>query len=122
MYSSAPSVVSTPIASNRFLIVPSLSSAARIPFPSATSARAVDSSCCTSMVSSSFEVSADYPRTPPRSVVFAARGRLDPAQQPVDLPQLRLGRGLNRAAADPPSGMDLVPAVGRVIDPRADDL
>ena len=53
MYSSAPGVVkrrlryarrfssvdSTPIVSKRFLIVPVLSSAARIPFPSATSAR-----------------------------------------------------------------------------------
>jgi hypothetical protein len=58
MYSSAPSVVkrrsryarrissvdSTPIESKRFLIVPSLSSAARIPLPGATSARAVSSS------------------------------------------------------------------------------
>src|SRR2546430_14509985 len=55
MYSSAPGVVkrrlryarrfssvdSTPIVSKRFLIVPVLSSAARIPFPSATSAAAV---------------------------------------------------------------------------------
>src|SRR4029079_8196607 len=36
------SVDSMPIESNRFLIVPSLSSAARIPLPGATSARAVD--------------------------------------------------------------------------------
>src|SRR2546421_421084 len=55
MYSSAPGVVkrrlryarrfssvdSTPIVSKRFLMVPVLSSAARIPFPSATSAAAV---------------------------------------------------------------------------------
>ena len=38
------SVDSTPIESKRFLIVPSLSSAARMPLPSATSARAIDSS------------------------------------------------------------------------------
>src|SRR5579884_380889 len=38
------SVDSTPIVSKRFLIVPSLSSAARMPFPSATSARAVSCS------------------------------------------------------------------------------
>ena len=38
------SVDSTPIESKRFLIVPSLSSAARMPLPSATSARAVVSS------------------------------------------------------------------------------
>src|SRR5437868_6511776 len=58
MYSSAPGVVkrrsryarrfssidSTPIVSKRFLIVPLDSSAARIPFPSATSARAVSCS------------------------------------------------------------------------------
>src|SRR5439155_20005186 len=58
MYSSAPDVVkrrlryarrfssvdSTPIVSKRFLIVPVLSSAARIPFPSATSAAAVSCS------------------------------------------------------------------------------
>src|SRR5437899_4014099 len=58
MYSSAPGVVkrrlryarrfssvdSTPIVSKRFLIVPVLSSAARIPFPSATSAAAVSCS------------------------------------------------------------------------------
>jgi hypothetical protein len=58
MYSSTPSVVnsrsryarrfssvdSTSIESNRFLIVPSLSSAARIPLPSATTARAVSCS------------------------------------------------------------------------------
>jgi hypothetical protein len=69
MYSSAPSVVnsiwryrrrvssvdSTSIESRRFLIVPVLSSAARIPFPSATSACAVDCSVCRSIVSSSFE-------------------------------------------------------------------
>ena len=55
MWSAAPSVVksmsryarrlssvdSIPIESNRFLIVPVLSSAARMPFPGATSARAV---------------------------------------------------------------------------------
>ncbi len=55
MYCSAPSVVnsrsryarrlpsldSTPIESKRFLIVPPLSSAARMPLPGATSARAV---------------------------------------------------------------------------------
>src|SRR6476646_8171289 len=60
MYSSAPGVVkrrlryarrfssvdSTPIVSKRFLMVPVLSSAARIPFPSATSAAAVS---CSSM-------------------------------------------------------------------------
>jgi len=58
MNSSAPSVVkrssryarrvssvdSTPIESNRFLIVPLLSSAARMPFPSATIAPATFSS------------------------------------------------------------------------------
>src|SRR6266446_9035958 len=58
MYSSTPGVVnrrsryarrfssvdSSPIESNRFLIVPVLSSAARIPFPSATSALAVSCS------------------------------------------------------------------------------
>src|SRR5204862_253676 len=43
------SVESTPIASKRFLIVLSLSSAARIPLPSATSARAVCSSVCSAI-------------------------------------------------------------------------
>src|SRR4029078_6628678 len=64
MYSSAPGVVkrssryarrvssvdSTPIESKRFLIVPSLSSAARIPLPGATSARAISSSVCVSAI------------------------------------------------------------------------
>src|SRR6478672_11221657 len=62
MNSSAPSVVksrsryarrfssddSTPIESKRFLIVPSLSSAARIPLPGATRARAISSRVCVS--------------------------------------------------------------------------
>src|SRR6266536_5851129 len=65
MYSSAPGVVksrlryarrlssvdSTPIESKRFLMVPLLSSAARIPFPSATSALAVS---CRSFAAISF--------------------------------------------------------------------
>src|SRR5665647_2107336 len=65
MYSSAPGVVksrsryarrlssvdSVPIASNRFLIVPSLSSAARIPLPSATSALAMSCSLFWAMLS-----------------------------------------------------------------------
>src|SRR5438876_6814878 len=66
MYSSAPGVVksrlryarrfssvdSTPIVSKRFLIVPVLSSAARIPFPSATSAAAISCSSVFGMESS----------------------------------------------------------------------
>src|SRR5579884_3658395 len=51
------SVDSTPIVSKRFLIVPSLSSAARIPFPSATSARAVSCSSVCGMEVSCLAVS-----------------------------------------------------------------
>src|SRR5215210_5831471 len=68
MNSSAPGVVNsrsryarrfssvdlTPIESKRFLIVPELSSAARIPFPSATSAFAIS---CSSDIPASLEVS-----------------------------------------------------------------
>src|SRR6186997_1573814 len=64
MWSSAPLVVksrsryarrvssvdSTPIESKRFLIVPSLSSAARMPLPGATSARAISSSVSVSAI------------------------------------------------------------------------
>src|SRR5579859_551783 len=70
-YSSAPGVVksssryarrfssvdSTPIESKRFLIVPVLSSAARIPFPSATSAAAVSCSSVCDMESPCLAVS-----------------------------------------------------------------
>ena len=70
MWSSAPGVVksmsryarrlssvdSTSIESKRFLIVPSLSSAARIPLPGATSARAIVSSSCSAMFGSFLEI------------------------------------------------------------------
>jgi hypothetical protein len=72
MCSSAPAVVksrsryarlfssvdSTSIESKRFLIVPSLSSAARIPLPGATSARAIVSSSCWAMALSFVEITA----------------------------------------------------------------
>src|SRR5215211_6271716 len=93
------SVDSTLIESKRFLIVPSLSSAARIPFPSATSARAVLS----------------------RSVIAYLRLALSVSQQRLYPAQFLRSRGHDPPARDPPGGMDLGPAVRRVPDLRADD-
>src|SRR5580765_8462946 len=87
-----------PIESKRFLIVPSLSSAARIPLPSATSARAVFS----------------------KSAIAHLLARSIP-QQRLD-PRHLLRRGRDDASArDPPRGMDLGPAVLVVPHLRADD-
>src|SRR5919202_485064 len=69
------SVDSTPIESKRFLIVPSLSSAARIPLPSATSALAVS---CSSLAAISSSVVASGGSIPfpqrVRSGLFPADG------------------------------------------------
>src|SRR5437762_10416634 len=88
-----------PIESKRFLIVPLLSSAARIPFPSATSALAVASKSVISVLLLAWNVSQErlYPRE-----LFGRRGH-DPA------------------GADPPRGVDLGPAVRGVPDTRTDD-
>src|SRR5919201_6323435 len=122
MYSSTPFVVksssryvrrfssvdSTLIESKRFLIVRSLSSAARIPLPSATRAFAVSWS--------SVPI-----RLPLCSllVIIAFRGGL---QQELNTAQLGGGRRLDCPCADPPGRMDLVPAVRRVLNPGPDDL
>src|SRR5881398_2638015 len=112
MYSSAPGVVkrrlryarrfssvdSTPIESKRFLIVPVLSSAARIPFPSATSARAVLSK---SAIVHLLALSIPEQRLYPRHLL----GR----------------RGDDPPGRDPPRRMDLGPAVCGVPDLRPDD-
>src|SRR5690349_1799139 len=112
MYSSTPSVAnsssryarrlssvdSMSIESKRFLIVPSLSSAARIPLPSATSARAVFS----------------------KSAIAHLLGLSIP-QQRIDPRRFLRRRGHDAAARDPPGGMDLRPAVLAVPDLRADD-
>src|SRR5205085_7519551 len=55
------------------------------------------------------------------AVVFGRRG-LEPAEEPVGAAQLVCRGRLERAGADPPSRVDLVPAVSRVVDPRADHL
>src|SRR5438034_10456820 len=124
MCSSAPSVVkrrsryarrfssvdSAPIESKRFLIVRSLSSAARIPLPSATSAFAVSWSSAP-IVPPWFA-----PRDYGSAIVSAA------LQEKLRPPQLLGGRRLDRARAHPPGRMDLVPAVLGVFDPRADHL
>src|SRR3954452_10254418 len=112
MYSSTPSVVnsrsryarrlssvdSTPIESKRFLIVPVLSSAARIPFPSATSARAVFAK---SAIAHLLALSIPQQRLCPRH--FLRAGRNDAAR------------------GDPPRGVDLGPAVSGVPDLRTHD-
>src|SRR6266540_2874132 len=96
MNSSAPSVVkrssryarrfssvdSTPIESKRFLIVPSLSSAARIPFPSATSCRAVVSRSVASIVAMPIPPVSrrrDYP--PLRAILTIAERGQEPVQR-----------------------------------------
>src|SRR4051794_13493435 len=63
-------------------------------------------------------------RRPPLfwSVILARRGGLESAQQPIDPPQLVLRGGLQGPGADPPGGVNLVPAVRRVVHPRADDF
>src|SRR6266545_2569072 len=112
MYSSAPSVEksklryarlfssldSTPIESKRFLIVPWLSSAARIPLPSATSARAVVSS----------------------SVIAHLLLALSIPQQRLYPRHFLRSRGHDPAGADPPRGMDLDPVVSGVPGARPD--
>src|SRR4051795_6593799 len=112
MYSSAPGVVkrrlryarrfssvdSTPIESRRFLIVPVLSSAARIPFPSATSARAVFSK---SAIAHLLPLSIPQQRLCPRH--FGA------------------SRGDDAAGGDPPRRVDLGPAVSGVPRLRPDN-
>src|SRR3954470_17109510 len=156
MYSSAPAVVksssryarlassvdSTPIESSLFLIVPVLSSAARMPLPSATSAFAVDSSSWMSIDRPPSKASPlDYPASPafateprlrmPRegrrcggrpSVFLCLGSRLEPMEQPVDAPQLVVRGGLEASGADPPRRMDLPPSVRGVVDPRPYDL
>src|SRR4051794_26379571 len=85
--------------SNRFLIVPSLSSAARMPFPSATSARAVVSSSV--IVRLLLALSIPEQRLYPRRFLSSRRD--------------------DATARDPPGRMDLRPVVRRVPDARADD-
>ena len=93
------SVDSTPIESKRFLIVPSLSSAARIPLPSATSARAVVS----------------------KSAIAHLLAREYPAAATLPAPLPAQIAGTMRPERDPPRGMDLGPAVRRVPHLRPDD-
>src|SRR5919201_5699500 len=99
-----------PIESKRFLIVRSLSSAARIPLPSATSAFAV-------LWSSAPIVPPWFARLDYRLAVVSAA-----LQEKLRAPQLLVGGGLNGAGADPQRRMNLVPAVLGVFDPRAHDL
>jgi hypothetical protein len=108
MNSSAPAVVnsrsryarrfssvdSTPIESNRFLIVPSLSSAARIPLPGATRARAVSSSSgevlrLSALVRSGAQ---DVYDPPSRGRAAAAAPRLTAARIPVPRGRSSVGR------------------------------
>src|SRR6266446_7835785 len=93
------SVDSTPIESRRFLIVPVLSSAARIPLPSATSARAVFSSSSIADLLLALIVSEQrlYPGE------FLRRGRDDPP------------------AADPPRRVNLAPVMRGVPHAWPDD-
>src|SRR3954454_24297495 len=112
MYSSTPSlpnsrsrgarrvssVDSTPIESRRFLIVSVLSSAARMPFPSATSARAVFSK---SAIAHLLALSIPQQRLCPRHLLRT--------------------RGNDAARGDPPRRMDFGPAVSGVPYLRPDD-
>src|SRR5437868_5040758 len=84
--------------SKRFLIVPSLSSAARMPLPSATSARAMDSSSL--IVSLLVGAAAQQERLYPGELL---RRRVD-----------------DPARADPPRRVDLRPTVRRIPDARPD--
>src|SRR5438046_5479919 len=103
------SVDSTPIESKRFLIVRSLSSAARIPLPSATSAFAVSWS--------------SVPIVPPCVVRWAGLWlSLAGLEEEANGPQLLVGGGLDRSRADPPGRVELTPAVLGVVDPRPNDL
>src|SRR5205085_9326559 len=52
-------------------------------------------------------------------LIIASRGAL---QEQLDAAELGRRSRLDRTGADPPGGMDLVPAVLGVVDPRADDL
>src|SRR3954451_5057461 len=89
------SVDSTPIESKRFLIVPSLSSAARMPLPGATRARAI----CSSSVMAALSICTPVLR----------RLALAGAEQHAQAAELLCRRRDDAAVAHPPRGVDLAP-------------
>ena len=142
MNSSAPSVVksssryprrfssvdSTPIESKRFLIVPSLSSAARIPFPGATSAFAISSRLVSVMVAMSGLLRSlsparlspllSYPGTPARGRSSVGRASASQAEGRGFEPRRPLSRFPGRRPAGRAGSRRCAPSCRRAVWPN----